>query len=220
MLFHRFVFVIAALSMAVLAGCATRATRLDAQWVNPDFAGQRAVRSVVVMAAIRDATNRRLFEDRMVAELAAAGVKGVQSYQFIPADGPVSEEQLRRAVADAGVQHALISRVINVTTEVNVTPGMVSGPAWGPGWGWNGGWGPGWGGFAGYHNAMWTTTTIPPRVTTTQNLHADTRLFDAKTAVVVWSAATTTSTGFDSVPQIIDQFAQLIVATMKKDAVI
>jgi len=208
-----------AVFLLALSGCATRSTTLDAQWVNPEFAGQRSVRSVMVMSAIRDSTNRRLFEDRMVSVLSAAGVKAVQSYKFIPADGPVSEEQLRRAVADAGAEHALVSRVINVTTEVNVTPGMVMGPTWTPGWGWSGGWGPGWGGFAGYYNTMWTTS-IPPRVTTTQNVHADTRVFDARTAAVVWSAATTTSTGWDSVPQLIDQFVDVIVQTMKKDAVI
>lgn len=208
-----------AVFLLALSGCATRSTTLDAQWVNPEFAGQRSVRSVMVMSAIRDSTNRRLFEDRMVSVLSAAGVKAVQSYNFIPADGPVSEAQLRRVVADAGVEHALVSRVINVTTEVNVTPGMVMGPTWTPGWGWSGGWGPGWGGFAGYYNTMWTTS-IPPRVTTTQNVHADTRVFDARSAAVVWSAATTTSTGWDSVPQLIDQFVDVIVQTMKKDAVI
>ena len=57
-------------------------------------------------------------------------------------------------------------------------------------------------------------------MTTTQNVHADTRLYDAKTAAVLWSAATTTTTGFDTMPQLIDQFVQLIVDTMKKDAVI
>jgi hypothetical protein len=211
---------VTAAALVVLSGCATRSTTLDAQWVNPEFAGQRSVRSVMVMSSARESTNRRLFEDRMVGMLTAAGVKAVQSYRFIPADGPVSEEQLRGAVAQAGTAHVLVSRVINVTTDVNVTPGMVMGPGWGPGWGWGGGWGPGWGGFAGYHNAMWTTTTVPPRVTTTQRVHADTRVFDARTANVVWSAATTTSTGFDSVPQLIEQFVDLIVETMKKDAVI
>lgn len=213
------ILAVATVAAIALSGCATRATRLDAQWVNPEFAGQRSVRNVMVMAAIRDTTNRRTFEDRMVEALTAAGVKAVQSYRFIPADGPVSEDTLRRAVAESGASYALVSRVINVTTEVNVTPGMVMGPGWGPGWGWNSGWGPGWGGFAGYYNTMWATS-IPPRVTTTQNVHADTRVFDVKTAVVAWSAATTTSTGFDSVPQMIDQFVQLIVDAMKKDGIV
>ena len=210
----------AAASIVVLA-CAIPATTLDAQWVNPDDAGRKAVRNVLVMGAVRDATNRRLFEDRMVASLTAAGVKAVPSYKFIAEAGPVSEERLRRAVAEAGVSHAMVTRISNVSTQVSVSPGMVMGPGWGPGWGTAGGpgWGGGWGGFYGYHNSMWATTT-PTQVTTTQNVHADTRLFDAKNAAVLWSAATTTSLGFDSVPQIIDQFVQLIITTMTKDGVI
>jgi hypothetical protein len=219
MFFRSFVVAVATVSMMALAGCATRATRVDAQWVNPEFAGQRSMRSVMVMAAIRDSTNRRLFEDRMVGTLSAAGVKAVQSYKFIPADGPVSEDQLRRAIADAGAGHALVSRIINVTTEVNVTPGMVMGPTWTPGWGWSSGWGPSWSGFARYHNATWATT-VPPRIDTTQSVHVDTRVFDAGTAAVVWSVATTTSTDWGSVPQLIEQFVGLIAETMKKDGII
>jgi hypothetical protein len=211
--------ILTAVAALSLSACATRATRLDAQWVNPEFAGKRAIRSVMVMAAIRDSTNRRMLEDRMVTALSGAGVQAVQSYKFIPADGPVSEDQLRRAVADAGAGHAVVSRVINVSTEVNVTPGMVMGPTWGPGWGSSAAWGPGWRGFAGYYNTMWMTST-PPRVTTTERVHADTRLFDAASAVVVWSGATTTTTNFNSLQQIIDQFAELLVQAMKADGVI
>ena len=85
-------------------------------------------------------------------------------------------------------------------------------------WGWGPGWGPGWGGFVGYQNAMWAT--MPPQVTTTQNVHADTRIFDASDAMVLWSAATTTATGYNTVNQMIDQFVQLIVATMVRDGIV
>jgi len=209
----------AASAAIVLAACATRATTLNAQWVNPELAGKKSVRNVMVMAVTRDSTNRRLFEDRMVAALATAGVKATQSYKSIAQDGPVTEEQLRRVVTEAGVSQVMSTRISNVTTDVSVSPGMVMGPGWGPGFGWDRGWGPGWGGATGFQNTMWTTT-IPPQVTTTQNVHADTRLYDAKTAAVIWSAATTTTTGFDTVPQMIDQFVQLIVNTMTKDGVI
>ena len=209
----------AASAAIVLAACATRATTLNAQWVNPELAGKKSVRNVMVMAVTRDSTNRRLFEDRMVAALATAGAKATQSYKSIPQDGPVTEEQLRRVVTEAGVSQVMSTRISNVTTDVSVSPGMVMGPGWGPGFGWDRGWGPGWGGATGFQNTMWTTT-IPPQVTTTQNVHADTRLYDAKTAAVIWSAATTTTTGFDTVPQMIDQFVQLIVNTMTKDGVI
>lgn len=206
-------------AIALFGGCASTPTQLDAQWVSPQAAGKHAVRSVMVMSAVRDSTSRRIFEDRMVGALQAAGVTAVASYKSIPADGPIAEEQLRKMLAQAGVTHAMVTRIINVSTEVHVSPGMVMGPGWGPGWGWGGGWGPGWGGFAGYHNAMWAMS-VPPQVTTTQNVHADTRVFDAADAAVLWSAATTTATGYRSLTELIDQFVQLIVATLAKDGLI
>lgn len=191
---------------AALLGCATPATTLDAQWVNPAFVGKKAVRHVMVMSAARDSTNRRIFEDQMVAALTAAGLKATQSYKFIPESAPVSEARLRRAVAEAGVQQVMVSRIVNVSTQVNVTPGMVMGP--------------GWGGFAGYQNSMWATS-IPPQVTTTQNVNVDTRVFDANDSEVIWSASTTTAAGASpSVPQLITQFVDLIVSTMTKDGVL
>jgi hypothetical protein len=211
----------AAAAAAVLAaGCATRATSIDARWVNPELVGKRAVSSVLVVSAARDSTNRRLFEDQMVAALAAAGVKAEASYKRITEDGPVSEDALRRAVAAAGVSHAMVTRIINVSTDVIVTPGMVMGPAWGPGWGHRDPWGPGWGGAASYRNSMWATT-VPPQVSVNQNVHADTRLFEAKGAAVLWSAATTTAAvNTGSVPAMINQFIEVIVTTMKEDGVI
>jgi hypothetical protein len=219
LIFNQWRLALAGAAAVLLASCASNPTTLDAQWVKPGFAGKRSANDIMVMAAARDATNRRLTEDRMVAQLTDLGVKAVQSYKFIAQDGPVTEELLRTAVGQAGVSHALVSRVMNVSTQVNVSPGMVMGPAWGPGWGWGGGWGPGWGGWAGYHNAMWATS-VPPQVTTTQNIHVDTRLLETQDATVIWSAATTTSTGFNSVEQLIDSFVAIIVRTMQKDGVI
>jgi hypothetical protein len=218
---RRMAFGAAAVAAVVLVtGCATRATSIDARWVNPDLVGKRAVASVLVVSASRDSTNRRLFEDQMVAALTAAGLKAEPSYKRITEDGPVSEDSLRRAVAAAGVSHAMVTRIINVSTDVVVTPGMVMGPAWGPGWGHRDPWGPGWGGAASYRNSMWATTT-PPQVNVNQNVHADTRLFEAKGATVLWSAATTTaSVNTGSVPAMINQFIEVIVTTMKQDGVI
>jgi hypothetical protein len=214
-----FRFIVAATAAVVLAGCATRATTIDAQWINPSLSGKRELRSVLVLGAVRDTTQRRMLEDRMVDALAAAGVKAVASYKFLPDGGQFSEDQLRKAVAAAGASHVLTSSITGMTTDVRVTPGMVSGPGWGPGRGWPSTMSPGWGGFASYHNTAWVRST-PPDVRTTQNVHGDTRVFDTAKSEVVWSAATTTTIGWDSVPQLMDQFVSLIVGTLKQDGVI
>jgi len=147
------------------------------------------------------------------------GVKAVASYKFLSDGGQLSEDQLRKVVAAAGASHVLASSITGTTTDVRVTPGMVSGPGWGPGRGWPSTMSPGWGGFASYHNTAWVRST-PPDVRTTQNVHGDTRVFDVTKSEVVWSAATTTAIGWDSVPQLMDQFVSLIVGTLKQDGVI
>jgi hypothetical protein len=209
-----------ALALAVLVvGCATRSTTIDAQWVIPSVASRGKVQDVLVVAALRDATHRRMLEDRMVDALAAAGVKASASYRLIADSALVSETQLRKAVADAAASYVLMASISGVTTDVRVTQGMVMGPAWGPGWGHPMGMGPGWGGMTAYHRASWGQS-ITQEVRTTQNVHGDTRLFETRSSEVIWSAATTTVTGWDSVPSMIGEFANLIVDALGKDSVI
>jgi len=211
--------VVAAATALFTAACATRATTIDAQWASPTIVGKGTVRKVLVIAALRDSTQRRLLEDRTVEALGGAGVNAEPSYRSIPDTAQLTEAQLRAAVANAGATHVLASSISSVTTDVRVTQGMVMGPGWGPGRGWSTSLGPGWNGLSTYYNGAWTRS-ITADVRTTQNLHGDTRLFDAAASEVVWSAATTTVTGWDSVPRMIDQFARLIVTTMARDAVI
>src|SRR4029453_600986 len=187
----RLILCSAALSMAALAsGCATRATTVDAQWVSPSIASKSPVRNVLVVAALRDSTQRMVLEDRLVEGLTAAGIRAVPSYRSIADTARLTEAQLRAAVANTGASHVLASSISGVTTDVRVTQGMVMGPGWGPGGGWTTSLGPGWTGLSSYYSGAWTRS-ITADVRTTQNLHGDTRLFDAAASEVVWSAATT-----------------------------
>ena len=214
-----FVYVVSAAMTVLAAGCATRATSIDAQWVSPSIASKGKVQTVLVVAALRDSTQRRMLEDSMAQTLAAAGVKGLPSHRVVADPAEVAEAQLRGAVAAAGASHVLISSVSGMSTDVRVTQGMVMGPGWGPGWGGSTMMGPGWGGMTSYHSMAWRRS-MTTEVRTTERLHGDTRLFDAKSSEVVWSAATTTVTGWDSVAAMIDQFSRLMVDTLKKDGVI
>jgi hypothetical protein len=158
-----------------------------------------------------------MLEDRMVEELGSVGVKASPSHRVLPDSPEVTETQLRDAVSAAGASHVLITSIAGMTTDVRITPGMVTGPGWGPGWG-RSPMGPSWGGMSRYYNTSWARST-PPEVRTTQNLHGDTRLFDVTSSEVVWSVATTT-TDRGSVPSRIDGFVRLIVETLKKDSLI
>lgn len=203
----------------IVAGCATNPTSINAQWVNPSAATAPKVQSVLVIAALRDSTQRRLLEDRMVEVLGAAGVKASQSHPLLGDAAELSEDQLREAVARVGASHVLISSISGMTTDVRVTPGMVTGPGWGPGWSRSSAMGPGWRGMSSYYSSAWSRSA-PPEVRTTQNLHGDTRLFEVASSEVVWSVATTTVANRGSVPDLIDRFARLMVDTLRNDSLI
>ena len=120
-------------AIVALSGCAA-STELNAQWVNPQAGNRLPVKSVMVMGINRDSTARRIYEDAMVAQLSARGVKAVQSYKSVPEEGPAEQQEIQAAVAAVGADAVLISRTVSVTNEVRVSPGFVAGPPWGFGW--------------------------------------------------------------------------------------
>lgn len=200
---------LAAAAVIALSGCVT-STELNAQWVNPQAGNRLPVKSVMVMGINRDSTARRIYEDAMVAQLAARGVKSVQSYKSLPGDGPAEQQAIQSALAGIGADAVLISRTVSVSNEVRVSPGLVAGPPWGFGWP----------GFYGYYHGFWSAAyTLPPSVYTVQNVLVDTRLFDIKEYAVLWSGSSTTvPTG--SMQKTIEQFASTISAALIRDKVI
>ena len=198
------------LGAALLGACAAP-TVLNTQWLNPQVAGKPPLRSILVMGITKDPNNRRNFEDQMVAQLATRGVKAVPSYRFAPNAGAADQVQLEQAVKEAGVSGVLLSRVVNVTEQVNVTPAMVMGPPMGYGFG----------GFYGYYGGMWATSYVmPPTVYTTQHVAVDTRLFETVNYTLVWSASTTTTPSGGGVGSMFEQFSKLIVDAMAKDGLV
>jgi hypothetical protein len=198
-----------AAAIVALSGCAA-STELNAQWVNPQAGNRLPVKSVMVMGINRDSTARRIYEDAMVAQLNARGVKAVQSYKSLPGDGPAEQQAIQAAVASAGADAVLISRTVSVTNEVRVSPGFVAGPPWGFGWP----------GFYGYYHSYWSAAyAFPPSVYTVQNVLVDTRLFDAKEYLLLWSGSSTT-VPTSSMQQTIQDFAKTISATLAKDRVV
>lgn len=198
-----------AAAAVTLVGCAA-STEINAQWVNPQAGTRLPVRSVMVMGINRDSTARRIYEDAMVAQLAARGIKSVQSYKSLPGDGPAEQAAIQSALASIGADAVLISRTVSVTNEVRVSPGYVAGPPWGFGWP----------GFYGYYHGYWSAAyTIPPSVYTVQNVLVDTRLFDVKEYTLLWSGSTTTvPTG--SMQQTIQEFAKTITEALARDKVV
>jgi hypothetical protein len=192
----------------LLSACAS--TQFNAQWLNPEAGSRLPVRNVLVIGISRDTTARRVYEDTMVAQLAARGVKAQPSYRSLPDDGPAAQPAIERAVSEAGADAVLISRTISVINEIRVSPGMVMGPPYGFGWG----------GFYGFYHGMWASAyAIPPSVYTVQNVVVDTRLFDAKDFMVLWSGSSTTTPTTSMQTTIADFATSLVTALANAKAI-
>ncbi len=196
-------------AVMALSSCAA-STALNAQWVNPQAGNRMPVKSVMVMGINRDATARRIYEDSMVGQLATRGVKAVQSYKSLPDDGPAEQKAIQAALTGVGADAVLISRTISVTNQVRVSPGFIAGYPWGYGFG----------GFYGYYQGFWSAAyAIPPTVYTYQNVLVDTRLFDAKEYVLLWSGSSTT-VPTNSMQQTLQEFAKTISDSLARDKAI
>ncbi|MGH6623392.1 MAG: hypothetical protein ACREBN_05445 [Burkholderiaceae bacterium] len=200
---------LAAGAAAALAACVS-STQMNGQWRNPNAGKSLPLRSVVVMGIVNDATMRRLYEDTMVAALNARGIKAVQSYLRLPADGPAPQADIERVVKEFGAQSIMTTRLLRVTNETVMSPGMV-GPV-----------GPfGWGGFYGMYSGMWGASfAIPPTINTYQNFAIDTRVFEVGELSVLWSGTSTTTPTSSSLQETITEFVKVLVAAMAKDGVV
>lgn len=98
-----------AITALVLSACATRPI---AEWQDESFSGP--INNLLIIGASDQQTNRRLFEDTFVKELAARKVKAISSYRLMPIDQAVSRESVEAAIEGKTVDLVLVTRLLGV----------------------------------------------------------------------------------------------------------
>ena len=194
-----FFFSLITLAGAVLAGCAAT-TEIYGAWVNPEASKRPPVNNVLVIGINRDTTARQIYEDAIVAQLAAHGIKARPSYELLLELGLVPPLDIKSEVRNAGVDAVLVSRTVGVSTEMKVTPGHSDGPA--------------------VFYRMWSGGfSTAPNVYTVQNVEVETRLFDVKDLELLWSGSSTTNPT-SSMQQTINEFATVLIKALAEAKVI
>ena len=193
----------------VMMSCAT--TRLDSQWMNPDFSGTKLKGKVFIVGISSDDLVRRLYEDEMAAQLQARSLTTVRSYDVIAA--PLDKnghDALLRAAREGGANMVLSSAVIAREQIQSV----VSEPM--PSFGYENG-------FGGWYSYNWPLYGYAPAVRTEISQHSrytiSTSLTDTVTGKIVWSARTQTE-DVESLNRGVKTFVKVIVDTMIKSAVL
>ena len=100
------------LAVAALALAACASTRPAYEWRNEAFAGP--VERILVIAAIKRSTQRRVYEDEFVDSLAARGGKAVAGYTLITSSADLTREQIERAVRGQDIDAVLVTRLLGV----------------------------------------------------------------------------------------------------------
>ena len=142
---------------------------------------------------------RRSFEDAFVLRLQAAGADAVPSYRFIAEDGPVAETRLREAVAQAGADATLVTRLLRVEQKYQVSPSYYP-----PGLGF--------GFYRGYMGAW--SGYYEPQVYPYEVYVSETSLYDTAKNELVWSGTVeTTPTG---VSKDIARYVDAVIEALQK----
>jgi hypothetical protein len=126
------------------SGMACASTSFVSTWKVPldgpiQFDGKR-VAAVVVSA---NESTRRAGEDALARRISAGRAQGIPSYTLVSGETPKDQEAAKKILRDAGIEGAVVMRVISNEQEVSYSPGgYYSAPYYGSFWGY---WGYGWG---------------------------------------------------------------------------
>ena len=191
------------LSFVALALVACASTQLTNSWTSPDYKGP-PLKKILVVGVSNQPALRRTFEDEFVKDLKAVGVEAVASYNFIPDGGRAEEAQVNQAVKDAGADGVLITRLVRVDVNTQVTPVYPS--TMGMGY---------YGGYAGAYGGYYD----PGMVTQTDTIVLETNLYGVDESHLLWSGTTQTFAP-TSLNQEMPGFAKIIIGALQKHKLI
>ncbi|MGL6072292.1 hypothetical protein [Craterilacuibacter sp.] len=155
--------------MGLLTACATTST-VHSQWQDPAYQGG-PIKSAVVLALGASVTEQRIFEDSVVAQLNALGVRATTAYSVLPpSPAPLAEADLENAVRKAGVQGFMLIKLLPPQTGYQSVSQPVFPP---PVFGW-------YGAYQGFYSSE--QILLPYTIAASQ-----TTLWDTRTRRLLWS---------------------------------
>jgi hypothetical protein len=166
-----------------MTGCA--ATRVQQVWKDENYQEGRLA-GVFIVAMVYNPTARMMFESEFAKQFKSRGIKATESFRSIEMEtlkGSGIQDVVIAKMKESGSDALLISRVIDVSTNEQIIPGMTIQRGYGM-----------WGTYAG---ASYSFTE--PSAPTTQSyshertsLGLETSLFSAKTEKLLWAARSET----------------------------
>lgn len=206
--------IIITITALYLAGCSS-STQITGSWKNTDAQLSSNLNTILVTALTGRTTARQAVENDIAAALEKKGYKTVKSMDVMPPTFTSSRtpdrEELLSKIDDTNADAILTVALIDEDTESRYTPGSV-GYAPFPRFGY-------YGTFWGYYNTWYPTLYDPGYYQEDKVYFIETNLYDAKTEQLLWSAQSETYNP-RSLPDFADEFANVVVSRLERDAVL
>ncbi len=187
--------------MLLASGCAT--TKVDVLWSNPDFASRKIEGSVLVVGLARDQAIRRAYEDELVSQLTARGIRALRSYELLQSAFDANAPRpILEAARHSGVTTILSSAVVG---HEHLARGVVFDE---PTARWAGM-------YEGWYQHYWPYVNRRTEVQITERYLASTTLVDVAAGKIRWTARTHTDAMGD-LEKDIKGFVSVIVGTLAK----
>lgn len=162
--------------LALLAASCGPGTQMVDVWQDPTVKVEPA-QKVLVMAFTKEESARRFYETGMATTLSQRGIEVVGASEMFGGSLPDSNTVAAK-VAAAGIDLAIVSRVVDVNKEQSYVPGSTTYMG--------GGYPYGGYGFYGYSSASWAVVSDPGYMVTTTTVRIENRAYDVHTGKLVW----------------------------------
>jgi hypothetical protein len=185
----------------LVASCA--GTELTRTLVYPAFKGE-PVSNILVIAVTNQKDTRRLFEQKFVAQLKAAGIRAVSSMEAIPmpSDLKIEKQTVLAAVRQFENDAVIVTHMAGKEEKEVYTRGSYEGL-----------------GFYNNYGRIYNYANDPGYSSSKTNVRLETNLYDIKTEKLIWSGQSK-SWDIDTRNQVIDEVIQVVIHDLQKNKII
>ncbi len=181
--------------LVTLAGCAS--TSIRDSWTAPGIQGPLDYQKILVVFMDPTEATRRAAEDALVARIGSD--RAVASHTMFTAQEVQNADQNdaanRRKVEAAGIDSAVVMRLVNEQQKLSYSPGMTY-PSY-------------YGGFYGYYGRGWGMAYSPGYMRTDTVVSVETNLYSLDNDELVWAGTTETLNPSD-VAKMVNEIADAV----------
>ena len=185
----------------LVASCA--GTELTRTQVDPAFKG-KPVSNILVIAVTNQKDTRRIFEQKFVAQLEAAGIKAVASMDAIPmpSDLKIDKQTILDAVGQFENDAVIVTHMVGKEEKNVYTRSSYEGL-----------------GFYNNYGRIYNYAHDPGYSNSKTNVRLETNLYDVKTEKLIWSGQSK-SWDIDARNQVIDEVIQVVIRDLQKNKIL